>query len=159
MKKIIREKKHRLAEHIYTGLIIVSFTLCIKGRKELFRNLDVFKMFESILKEQLIKYNCEAYIYMFMPDHVHLLLGGKDENSDIKKCLDSFKQKSGFWLYKNFPEYNWQKDYYDHILRNTEDLTLQIKYILNNPVRAGLVGNWKEYKMQGSTVFNIEEWN
>jgi len=159
MKKIIREKKHRLDAQIYTGNIIISFTLCIKGRKELFCNPNVFNKLESILKEQLKAYNCRAYIYLFMPDHVHLLLGGNDENSDIKKCLDSFKQKSGFWLYKNFPEYKWQKDYYDHILRKNEDLAVQMKYILNNPVRAGIVDNWKEYKMRGSTNHNLEEWD
>ncbi|MDZ7623878.1 MAG: hypothetical protein U5J96_05445 [Ignavibacteriaceae bacterium] len=69
-----------------------------------------------------------------------------------------FKKKTGFWLYKNKPDYKWQKDYYDHILRKEEDLETLIKYILNNPVRIGLVENWKLYKFKGSTVYNLDEW-
>ena len=159
MKKTIREKKHRLEPEIYTGQIIVAFTLCVKDRREIFVNIKFFKEIESILKDQLKKFICKAYLYVFMPDHAHLLLGGNDNHSDVKKCVDSFKQKSGFWLFKNYPEYKWQKDYYDHILRKDEDLTTQMKYILNNPVRAGIVENWKDYKMFGSTVFNLEEWD
>ena len=51
------------------------------------------------------------------------------------------------------------KDYYDHIIRNDEDINNQIKYILYNPVRASLVENWNEYKFKGSTVYNFEEWD
>ncbi|MCJ7554488.1 MAG: transposase [Ignavibacteriaceae bacterium] len=159
MKRIIREKEHRLDPEIYRGEIIVSFTLCVKDRKELFNQSEIFNTFESQLIIELKKYECDSYIYLFMPDHVHLLLSGKNHNFDIKKCLDRFKQKTGYWLYNQLPEYKWQKDYYDHILRKDEDLIVQTKYILNNPVRAGIVDYWKKYKMKGSTVYNLAEWD
>jgi hypothetical protein len=53
----------------------------------------------------------------------------------------------------------WQKDYYDHILRKKENLNIHIKYILNNPVRAGLVDYWKQYPYKGSTLYNLENWD
>jgi putative transposase len=154
----ILEKKHRLDHEIYVGKILISFTLCVKDRKKLFIDLMVFKQFESMLISELAVSNCIAYIYLFMPDHVHLLLSGNSEESDIKKCVDRFKKQTGFWLYKNKPEYKWQKDYYDHILRKEEDLETQLKYILNNPVRAGIVENWKQYTFNGSTMYNLDEW-
>ena len=92
-----------------------------------------------------------------MPDHFHFILAGKNKESNIKKCIDSFKQKSGFWLYKNMPAYKWQKDYYDHIIKNYKDLIHQIDYIKNNPVRAGIVNDWKKYKLIGSSVFELDE--
>jgi hypothetical protein len=33
-----------------------------------------------------------------------------------------------------------------------------LKYILNNPLRAGIVENWKEYKFKGSSIYNLDEW-
>ncbi|MEB2355563.1 MAG: hypothetical protein OZ915_10335, partial [Ignavibacteriales bacterium] len=53
---------------------------------------------------------------------------------------------------------SWQKDYYDHILRSEENLEIHLKYILNNPVRAGMVNYWKKYPYIGSTVYNLYEW-
>ena len=153
-----REKKHRLELQIYTGRILVSFTLCVKDRKELFVDDKVFQQFESLLLKETREQNCSLYAYLFMPDHAHLLLSGNSEDSDIKKCVDMYKKKTGFWLYKNKPEFKWQKDYYDHILRKEEDLITVIQYVLNNPVRAGIVENWKEYKFKGSTVYKLDEW-
>lgn len=158
MKKTIREKKHRLDSEIYRGPIIVSFTLCVKDRKELFNEKGIYNIFESIFLNELKKHKCEAYVYLFMPDHAHILLSGKESDSDIKKCIDGFKQQTGFWLYKNLSTYKWQKDYYDHILRKEEEIKTQIDYILNNPVRAGLVEEWQNYKFKGSSVYSFDEW-
>jgi len=153
-----REKKHRLHPGIYKGRILVSFTLCVKDRKELFIDDEIFYHFNSLLINELTEGDCSAYVYLFMPDHAHIILSGKNEDSDIKKCLENYKKKTGFWLYKNKNTFKWQKDYYDHILRKEEDLVTQIRYILNNPVRARIAKNWKEYKFKGSTVYNLNEW-
>lgn len=158
-KKIIREKKHRLWTELYTGERIIAYTGNVKNRVPLFKNIFAFKEIEKILLAELMENECDAFVYLFMPDHFHFILSGKHSKSNIKKCIDSFKQKSGFWLYKNIPKIKWQKDYYDHILRSNEDLTAQILYILNNPVRAGIVEHWKQYKLRGSTIYNLDEWD
>jgi len=157
-RDIIIEKKHRLPSENYIGKKMVAFTGNVKNRAALFSNKTAFRQIEKILLEALITHNCDAYVYLFMPDHFHFILSGKNPKSDIKKCIDSFKQKSGYWLYKNLPEYKWQKDYYDHILKSDEDLFNHIIYILNNPVKAGLVKYWKDYNMKGSTVYDLDKW-
>ena len=155
--KII-EKKHRLPASFYTWERIIAFAGNVKNRLPLFAKEIAFQQIEKILLETINKQDCDAYVYLFMPDHFHFLLGGKNDKSNIKQCIDSFKQQSGYWLYKNLPEFKWQKDYYDHILRSDEDLFNHIRYILNNPVKAGLVKHWKDYKMKGSTVYDLEKW-
>ena len=157
-RKIIIEKKHRLWPELYKGESVIAFTGCVKERASLFENKSAFIKIEEILLQELQSFKCEAYIYLFMPDHFHFILTGKDSSSNIKQCIDTFKQKSGYWLSKNLSKFKWQKDYYDHIMRNTEDLTAQILYILNNPVRAGIVDYWKQYKFKGSTIYNFDEW-
>jgi len=156
--KPIREKKHRLDPEIYRGEKIVSFTLCIKDKRKFLVDELIVGLFEKTLLEELKNYKCSAFVYLFMPDHTHLTLTGDNSNSDIKKCLDMFKQKTGYWLSKNYSEIKWQKDYYDHILRSKENLDIHIKYILNNPVRAGLVEFWKQYPFKGSTIYDLDQW-
>ena len=57
-----------------------------------------------------------------MPDHVHLIVSGNRKDSNVKKSIELFKQKTGYWLSQNLPKFKWQKDYYDHIIRNDEDI-------------------------------------
>lgn len=159
-KKItVIEKHHRLDTEIYRGGQVVAITACIKDGKELFVELEDFEIFKNFLIGELKSFNCSSYVYLFMPDHLHVLITGNNDKSDIKKCFEMFKQKTGFWLSKHKPNYKWQKDYYDHILRKSDDLVKQCKYILQNPVRAGLVGCWKQYKYYGSTIYNLHEWD
>ena len=51
----------------------------------------------------------------------------------------------------------WQDSYYDHVVRPEENLTGIGRYIIENPVRAGLVESALEYPFVGSTEWSIEE--
>ncbi|MGD8305223.1 MAG: transposase [Ignavibacteria bacterium] len=157
--KYIREKKHRLDPGIYIGERPITFTLCLKYRKSFITDIKRFSIFEEMLYNELNSFNCSAYVYLFMPDHVHMTLAGNKSDSNIKKCLGMFKQKTGYWLGKNHSDFKWQKDYYDHILRSKENLDIHIKYILNNPVRTGLVEYWHQYLFKGSTIYNFNKWS
>ena len=39
----------------------------------------------------------------------------------------------------------WQHESYDHVVRDEQELIRIVRYILNNPVKAGLVANWQDY--------------
>jgi hypothetical protein len=43
----------------------------------------------------------------------------------------------------------WQKDFYDHIIRETEDYGAQVRYLLRNPVRRGLCERWEDWAYKG----------
>ena len=94
-----------------------------------------------------------------MPEHCHLLLQGESDNSNILDAVKAFKQKSSYFFSSNNFEFGWQKDFYDHIIRNDEDINQQIIYILYNPVRKELVTEWKDYPFKGSMVYDLEEWD
>jgi hypothetical protein len=49
----------------------------------------------------------------------------------------------------------WQRSYYDHILREDEDVVGVARYVLENPVRAGLVTEVIQYPFHGSFVMNV----
>ena len=155
---MVREKKHRLPKELYSGYAVVSFTLCIKDRAELFRESNIVKKFEEILLAEEADFNCKVFLYLFMLDHCHILLQGKHEQANALNVISRFKQKTGYWLSKNYPEARWQKDYYDHVLRKEEDVMKHIRYVLENPVRRGLVEDWQEYEFKGSNVYQIDSW-
>ena len=129
---------------------------CIHGLYErqdsYFVSRERFEPMERLLKMVLERRGCSAEIYLFMPDHVHLLLRGSSEESNPLEAMYEFKQRSGFWLKQHHAGARWQKDFYDHLLRWEEETGRRMPYILENPVRAGLCTDWKNYALKGSTV-------
>ncbi len=95
-----------------------------------------------------------------MPDHLHFLLEGKTKDADLKKMIAKFKQISAYQYRQNVGQRFiaekepklWQPSFYDHVLRKDEDLLDVVRYILNNPVRKGLVRHYTEYMYSGSLV-------
>ena len=152
------ERKHRLTPDLYKGNICCAFTCCIKDRFPLFVDNEPFKLFEEKLLASLKKFHCDAHVYLFMPDHVHLLLDSEYDEGDVRKAIIDFKQQTGYWFSKNKPAIKWQKDFYDHVLRKEEDLEKHVYYILENPIRKGLVTDWKKYPYKGSTIYDFNEW-
>lgn len=152
-----RERKHRLSLDHYEGKVRVTFTFCIEGRKNLFTEKAVIDKFLEILKQAKDTYDCKNWAYIFMPDHLHLILEGNSEKADLWKTVRLFKQKTGFWLSNNRKGIRWQKDFYDHIHRKGEDLKKHIIYIMENSVRRGLIDSWEDYPFKGSLDFDLEE--
>ena len=49
----------------------------------------------------------------------------------------------------------WQAGFYDHFLRADEQVERVVLYVLDNPVRAGLVQSRDDYRFSGSLVFDL----
>jgi putative transposase len=152
----LREKHHRLPREFYRGPIAVAFTLCVAGKQPLFQDAEVVSEFITLLRWSTERHRCLVPIYCFMPDHLHVMLQGVANDSDLWQALVEFKQRSGFWLGRNRPGVSWQKDFYDHIIRKDEDLGAQVRYIAGNPVRKGLVRDWRQHLYTGSIGTNLE---
>ncbi len=155
--KPIREKKHRLPEDAYWGAKSVSFTACIMDRRRPFANASITHHFTGILRDWVIAKNCHASIYCFMPDHLHVIIGGNDEAGRPKEAMDEFKQTTSQWFVDNRPEFHWQKDYHDHIIRISDDWRNHVNYILRNPVRAGFAEYPLQYPYLGTIGVDITD--
>jgi REP element-mobilizing transposase RayT len=60
--------------------------------------------------------------------------------------VSAFKRFTARILRETFHvEAFWQSNFYDHVIRKDESLLEICLYILNNPVRKGMVSNWGEY--------------
>jgi REP element-mobilizing transposase RayT len=76
--------------------------------------------------------------YTFMPDHVHLLVEGTSDASDFRRAVTMVRRRTTLACHTTLRPL-WQDGYYERVLRRDEDSLAVISYILNNPVRAGLV--------------------
>jgi putative transposase len=134
-RKSIRQRPHRLPREDYCGEVTVAFTICVSENPSLFNEEEVVKTFIDILRKVVENNDSQVIIYCFMPDHVHLILQGLSPNADVWKAVVDFKQHSGYWLRRNRNQFPWQKSFFDHVIRKSEDLVAQVRYIAQNPVR------------------------
>lgn len=102
------------------------------------------------------EHNFYVYAYCFMPNHLHLLLTGKKEQSDLRKTVKLFKQKTGYWFKNKYYKKLWQSSFFDHVLRKDEDLDKVLRYILENPTNKKLTKNFWDYPFSGSFIINIK---
>lgn len=78
------------------------------------------------------------YAWVILPDHFHMVIDvGTKGISDI---LHDFKIKYS-WRYRPYHGTGkiWQNRFWDHILRDLDDLNRHLDYIHYNPVKHGLV--------------------
>jgi REP element-mobilizing transposase RayT len=79
-----------------------------------------------------------------MPDHLHLV--GQLRKSSLEQVMHTLKSYTAHRLASSGVEVPiWQDGYHDHILRNEENYRIRLTYILQNPVRAGLVTRVDDY--------------
>lgn len=146
---MLREKHHRLSESAYCGRVVVAFTICAAHSAPLFNQEKIIEIAHEALSEAFVQYAGHAGVYVIMPDHLHLILSGRNDSSDLLKLIASFKQKTTYRSRKAGMTFAWQKDFYDHIIRRNEDYGAQVRYLLRNPVRAGLCVKWQDWPHKG----------
>jgi len=92
-----------------------------------------------------------------MPDHVHFLAEGQADDSGCLRFISRAKQFSGFHYKATFRERLWQRFGFEHTLRSEEAALSVARYILENPLRAGLVTRIEDYPFSGSNVYSLEQ--
>ncbi len=91
--------------------------------------------------------------FTIMPNHVHWVVNLFDKDIAenpvyLQDILQSVKRHSSNKINKaeNRSGTLWQKESFDTTIRNDKHLYYAIKYTLNNPVKAGLVSDWRDWK-------------
>jgi len=151
------KKRIRLKSFDYEGNYRYFITICTYEKKPIFLDNSLIAWLIDILKNESEKFGFKVWVYCFMPDHLHLLIEGKGNNSNLKKYISSFKQKTGFYYKQKTHDQLWQINFYEHVLRKEEDTINVANYILGNPVRKGLVNNFSNYEFVGSFEYDIKQ--
>ena len=141
----------------YIGLHRYFLTFCTCGRERVFASGESVDLVRTQFLRAADDEQFAIVIECFMPDHVHLLAEGTTERADGRRFISRAKQFSGFYYRQRFGRALWQRYGYERVLR-TEDDTLGVaKYILENPVRAGLVRSPQDYQFSYSPRYAVED--
>jgi REP-associated tyrosine transposase len=96
--------------------------------------------------------NYELDVVVVMPDHAHMIFTplidrARMEVVSLVKIMRAIKGASAHQINQRLCRDGavWQEESFDHVLRSSESLHEKMDYILQNPVRRGLVDDWRKY--------------
>jgi len=116
-----------------------------------------------IVAEQIHALNGERYrliAYCLMPNHGHLMIdtadyfasnpmphAGRTAPYPLADALKLLKGRTSRYCNQALHREGafWHHESYDHVVRNEKEYQRIIWYIVNNPVKAGLVENWEAW--------------
>ena len=93
---------------------------------------------------------------MCLPAPLHLLPEGTSDAANFLELMRIFKQRSSFHWKRRHGRELWQRSYIERVVRDEEDTCTLARYILENPVRAGLVRSPGDYRFSGSLVMDLD---
>ena len=84
--------------------------------------------------------------YCLMPNHVHMVVRVVEEAPPLVKTLQRLKSYTATQANKLLGRTGafWQAESYDHVVRKGK-LERVVAYVLENPVKAGLVEDWEQW--------------
>lgn len=145
-------------KHLTHGLIpesnkplIVFVTVCTRNRIPWLADSGVHDTLKTVWTDAS---GWAVGRYVIMPDHIHLFAAPGDMDIDLDKWVRYWK--SQFTKRHGIPEHRWQDDHWDTRLRSDESYEFKWMYVLNNPVRHGLVKCADDWPFQGE--LNILPW-
>ena len=129
-----------------------------KGERNLARKLEDFldqgtgacifrqSRFADIVAAALRKFDGTRYrmlAWCVMPNHVHVVFQPL-RNYDLARILHAWKAFTGVEINRQLSRSGplWQKEYYDHLIRDGAQLRRAIRYTTQNPLKAGMK-NWQ----------------
>ena len=114
-------------------------------RNPVFNDFDVARLLIRELQTTSIELRIESLAWVVMPDRLHWLF--VLNHTFISEVARRVKGKSAYRinLQRGCQSIIWQKGFHDHAIRKDEDIKAVARYIIANPLRAGLVENIGDY--------------
>jgi putative transposase len=141
----------------YVGLGYYSLTWRCYARQPHFLQGDRVELVRAQFLRASTETNVVAVAHCYMPDHVHQLVRGESADADAKQYIARGKQYSGYYFKKAFGVKLWERDGFHRVLLADEQPVIVARYIMANPVRAGLVAQAQNYPHTGSEVYSFEQ--
>ena len=147
----------RLDGFDYRGGYRYFLTFCAFQRRSVFKNVASIDLVMDQIRFTVAEQGIENIAYCFMWDHLHMLVAGSCESSDLRKFATLTKQRSA-WRFARLGQGRlWQAGYYDRVLRSEEATAGVVQYIIQNPVRAKIAESPGDYPHWGSGLYTRKE--
>jgi putative transposase len=134
---------------------IFFITICTAKKQAYFSNPNICETIINELEYRCAEKEIKLFCYCIMPDHLHILISleenykkrkGAFGERTLQNWVSAFKRYTARLIGQMYHvETLWQKNFYDRVVRREESLIDLCSYILNNPVRRGMVSAWEEY--------------
>ena len=129
------------------------FTLVTHRRRHLFSTAMARKCLRQSIVEEQTNHSFDLTAVVLLPDHLHCIWELPDNDGDFSKKWGRIKSRfSKLWMDMGGKEAQisqarskhrergiWQKRFWEHRIRDEEDLMRHVNYIHFNPVKHGLV--------------------
>ena len=130
----LRRGRYSESGRIY---LITTTTL---NREPVFRELSNARQLIRTLKTEASSYQIQTLAYVVMPDHLHWLMQLNDQES-LSRVVGRVKRVSAARCGRRI----WQSGFHDRAARKEDDIKAMARYIIANPIRAGLVESVADY--------------
>ena len=131
-------------------------TTCTALRRPVFSERWLATEVTGRLRQDAASFDFVVQAYCLMPDHLHVLLEATSERADLLASMTRFKQTTGVSYRQQTKRQLWQPGYHERRLRDEEASDAVARYVLENPVRAGLTNALGEYRFAWSDVYGLE---
>ena len=151
--------KRLFLENSYIFITMVTS----KRRKILIDNIGILK---EGLKRTILNFNYELYAICVMPDHIHMIIkpySVKDYPKIIQQIKRYFSQKINKQKIENYSLTTgnvkrkecdiWQHRYWEHTIKDEEDLCKHLDYIHYNPIKHGYTNKASDWKFSSFQKF------
>jgi REP element-mobilizing transposase RayT len=151
-KMPLKSQLPRLPKDYYRGPAYVFWTYTIEGKVSGWLDPAFHTHFREVLLHCLARYCLACPVYVLMPDHMHFIWVGASSESDQLIASTFFRKV----LNKRLSPVSFQRQAHDHVLRENEReigrFADTADYIRQNPVRAGLVSEPKDWEYAGAMI-------
>ncbi|MFD2645180.1 REP-associated tyrosine transposase [Pseudomonas japonica] len=134
----------RLGRYSERGRLYL-LTCQVEGRLPVFQELQPARMVIRQFRQAQDEGGIHSLAWVVMPDHIHWLV---DLQRGSLACLmQRFKSRSARAVnqVRQGSGRLWQPGFHDRALRREEDVKAVARYIIANPLRAGLVERVQDY--------------
>jgi len=120
-------------------IYFITIVCQVRSQNQLALEPVATALFETVEHRQL-RYLWWPHLFLLMPDHIHALLSFPPSGKPVEGIVSKWKE----WTAKELG-IDWQRDFFEHRLRRDESRRQKADYVLNNPVRWGLVSRPEEW--------------
>lgn len=123
---------------------IYHLVSCTHSHRRFFTHLGLARAFVNSIHAQDI-YSA-TLCFVLMPDHFHWLVQFDDRDEALHRVVQRVKARTSTYARKQMNvDRLWQRGFYDRAIRREDDLKTVARYIVANPIRAGLVTSCRDY--------------